>query len=458
MVILAMVLMGYWFFKQKMYRDLQQKLYYTDFLIVGLAVLYLLSYLREPSAKNQILKTESAFLVYFLGRIMGSSFAGIFKPWSQRTDAEQICRKLLCFGSYLVVELNFWYKLYVQMTWKLKKVYVGRPEFNIHSDGALYYYKTDLAIGITVALLFIYILGKDTFTKWVTIIPIGIFMLFYETQAKSGQIILILEYILMFAIELSKWLSGRGEKKKKAPDNFFARFFRARAGAGSASGMKKSRHKKRATGYHGKSSEFDRPRFGFDFGLKPRTIQVISGIVLVALTAFFVFISVYPPLKIRLEDLGLEKEQMKALERVFHSRHLIWWDAISYYVQQPFGTRLIGIDLVSETLHNSLGDRFHNLYFKQIYSIGYLGCYLYTALLLFMLRAVTDIRNRNIEIKYFTLAFWIMFIIMGISMEGLEYTQMSWYPFIFLGIIISTGNYRIQRKERTEKQGREASQ
>lgn len=426
LVVVAGLLIAYGIFKEKYYKDFFSRLQIADYVVAMLGIVYLMSFLRDTSATSQFLKTESAFFIYFLGRVFGRQFANTLDRESTLDINEQnanvsFIKKIfkqkqwqsivLAVASYIIVYANFLYKMYVQITYKRTKVYVGKPEFNIHSDGALYYYKTDMAIGIIVALIFVYVFGKNQILKWITILPIGVYMLFYETQAKAGQIILILEYVLIIFIELWK----RGVFKKISCNKIII----------------------------------------------TRVVNIISILMLLGITIFFVFISAYPPMQHRLEDLNLTKAQMRQLEHLFHSRHLIWWDALSYYVRQPFGTRLLGIDLVSETMHNSLGDRFHNLYFKQVYSIGYLGCYLYTILLCILMRTVTGMdlslkmkkqdastkeeislseKKARIDLRFLIVSFWVMFLIMSVSMEGLEYTQMSWYPFIMLGVLISAQN------------------
>lgn len=412
MVLLAMGFIIYGIIKNKLYQDFFHKLCPCDYFMAALGMLYLFSFLREPSAKSQFLKTESAFLIYFMGRIYAPSFVKVLQP--DQNKKQQLAGRILTLVSYLIIYANFVYKLYVQITWKMKKIYVGRPEFNIHSDGALYYYKTDLAIGMIIAIIFVYVLGKNAVLKWITIVPVGIFMLFYETQAKAGQIILLLEYVLIVFAELYKRgvlrrIAGKMQKKSSAE---------RKAETNCAEKINRGNEKNKAVS----------------------RVQVVSIVLIAGLTIFFVLIQLYPPMRMRLEDLGLGKEQMRMLERIFHSRHLIWWDAISYFVQQPLFTRLVGIDLVSETMHNSLGDRFHNLYFKQIYSIGYLGCYLYTAVLCVLMKTVCNPKNQKHALRFMTAAFWLMFLIMSISMEGLEYTQMSWYPFAFLGMLVTEEN------------------
>lgn len=426
LVVVAGLLIAYGIFKEKYYKDFFSRLQIADYVVAMLGIVYLMSFLRDTSATSQFLKTESAFFIYFLGRVFGRQFANTLDRESTLDINEQnanvsFIKKIikqkqwqsivLAVASYIIVYANFLYKMYVQITYKRTKVYVGKPEFNIHSDGALYYYKTDMAIGIIVALIFVYVFGKNQILKWITILPIGVYMLFYETQAKAGQIILIIEYVLIIFVELWK----RGVFKKISCNKIII----------------------------------------------TRVVNIISILMLLGITIFFVFISAYPPMQHRLEDLNLTKAQMRQLEHLFHSRHLIWWDALSYYVRQPFGTRLLGIDLVSETMHNSLGDRFHNLYFKQVYSIGYLGCYLYTILLCILMRIVTGMdlslkmkkqdastkdeisaseKKARIDLRFLIVSFWVMFLIMSVSMEGLEYTQMSWYPFIMLGVLISAQN------------------
>ncbi len=382
MVVIAAFMVVFGFFKFGYYKEFSKRIVPADIIMLCLFVVYFLSFLRDTGAYSKFVKTESAFFIYFLGRVYSEKFYNEIK-------SESVFSKIIPLSSYIILFLNLIYKMYIQFTYTFTGNYVGRKsDFDVTSDGALYYYKTDMAIGVIVCIVFIYALSKKKWLKWIAIFPVGIYMLFYRTNARSGQAILILEYMFIIFLELRK----KGVFKK--------------------------------------------------IKISEKSVKVFGAILLSAVTAFLVFIQLFTPLKTNLEELGLGEDIMTKLENIFHSRHLIWWDAISYYVKQPFATRFLGIDLTTETLHNPCNDRFHNLYFKQIYAVGYIGTYLFYAALITWLKSLAEKKKSSFSdektlytLKTITVGMWIMFLFISISMEGLEYTQMTWYPFIMMGIM-----------------------
>lgn len=379
MVVCAFVMIVYGFIKYGYYKKFAERINAMDLVILGLALVYFLAFLRNPESYTRAVKIESAFMMYFMGRIYAEKFSNEIAEKTKWIKAIPIT-------SYVIVYANMVYKLYIQISFIVTGQYVGvNQNFDIHADGALYYYKTDMVIGIVICLIFIYALSEKKILKWVTIIPVGIFMAFYQTSARTGQLILLCEYLIIAFVEIRK----RGYLTK--------------------------------------------------INLTKKGVTVISAAVMLAVTTFLVFIQVFPPMKINLEDQGLSEEVMNKLNNLFHSRHLIWWDALSHFVKQNLGVRLIGIDLISEGLYNPEGDRFHNLYFKQIFSVGYAGTYLFYAMLCMFLSNLR--KEENDVVKYIAFSLMVMLLLISISMEGLEYTQMTWYPFIFMGMLVKMGDH-----------------
>ena len=110
---------------------------------------------------------------------------------------------------------------------------------------------------------------------------------------------------------------------------------------------------------------------------------------------------------------------------------------------QPLLSRLFGNDLVNVYQHNSRSLHPHCMYLNLIYAVGFVGCFLFIALLhqVFILFAKCDER----EIKLAFIGVWAAFLIFGITVEALEATQMTWFPFIFLGAMASMN--RLNNKE-----------
>ncbi len=368
MVLIAIFLIIACVLKKRIYANLNNKINITDFVIVVLAVVYFFSFLRNINAWKHICKIESAFLVYFLGRVYGN----------KELKYKKICSVI----SYSVVYANSIYRVYEVIHYKITGTYLKSEPFGIYNGGAFYNYKTDLALGLIVASILIYYCSQIIWLKLITIGPL-VATIIFTSGARTCKLILIIEYIIMymFYIKKNKEIISLSTKK----------------------------------------------------GLK--LLKIAFGLVLTSVLSFFVFIQCFDPLNHKLEDLIKSESETSKLFNIFHGRNIIWWDAISYFKQQSFLTRFIGIDLCSETQHNLEADRFHNLYFKLIYSIGYIGTIIFIYLIYRLFKSY--ILSKDEGIKYLFLAFFVMFLGISLTMEGLEYTQMTWYGFIMAGIVVT---------------------
>lgn len=138
--------------------------------------------------------------------------------------------------------------------------------------------------------------------------------------------------------------------------------------------------------------------------------------------------------------MNIETGAGSFLENLMHSRHVIWWEVLDYFSQQSFFTRLFGIDLFTESMHNARHMRSHSLYIQQIYATGYLGCMLFSILIG---QAIDRLRNNKfVNLFQETVVLGIIFLGVGISAESFFFTQVSWFPFLFLGGFISETNTR----------------
>lgn len=360
MVVLCLFLLCMKIKKDKIYKNLKEFFCLADCLAIVLMMTYGLSFLHYPSAYGIFFKLESCFLLYFWGRLYGNEILEHGKA--------------LAIAGYIVVYANFLYRFY---QFGFKFIVTG-PEVTLLNMGGLYYYKTDLAVGIIIAVLFIYMFSEAKWLKWITIAPISGYMVFYS-GARIGKLVMIIEYLLILLYELQK----RGRLSLK---------------------------------------------------LKEKHIVWIGGTVSLFVLLFFIVLQIFP-----FEDiasaLNVETGQGSFLEKLMHSRHIIWWDILDYFSQQPFFTRLLGIDLKTEYLHNSLGIRAHSMYIKQIYAVGYAGCFLLLAFLTAVFKKLVGEADKRL--KYIVLILWVMLLGAGLTIESLESTQMSWFPMLFSGVILA---------------------
>lgn len=370
MVLLCLFLISMKIQKDKIYKNLKEFFCWADYFVIALMVTYGMAFLRHMSAYGIFFKLESCFLLYFLGRVYGNE---ILKYG-----------KVLAGAGYIVVYTNFLYRFY---QFGFKFIVTG-PEVTLLNVGGLYYYKTDLAIGIIIAVLFIYIFSELKWLKWITIVPICGYMVFYS-GARIGQLVMVIEYLLIFLYELQIR---------------------------------------------------DRLRLKF----KEKHILWIMGTVSFFVLLFFIVLQIFPFEEIA-SNLSVAVGQGSFLERLMHSRHIVWWDILDYFSEQSFFTRLLGIDLETEYMHNSLGIRAHSMYIKQMYAVGYAGCFLFLAFLTNILKKLVG--ESDMRLKYIVLILWVMLLGAGLTIESLEATQMSWFPMLFSGMLLTNGQ---ERKENCE--------
>lgn len=360
MVVLCLFLLGRKIWEDRIDRNLKKFLCPADYFVIVLIVIYAVSFLRYPSAYGNFFKLESCFLLYFLGRVYGS---GLMKYG-----------RLLAGAGYIVVYSNFFYRFY---QFGFKFIVTG-PEETLLNVGGLYYYKTDLAIGIIIAVLFIYMFSEVKWLKWITILPVCGYMVFYS-GARTGQLIMAVEYLLIFLHELEL-----------------------------------------------------RERFALK--LKEKYVFWIGGVLSFLVLVFFIVLQFIPFTEIA-SGIGDEAGAGAFLEKLMHSRHIVWWDILDFFSNQSFLTRIFGIDLGTEYLHNSKGIAAHSMYVKQIYAAGYLGCFVFLAFLISIFRKLLQEDDR--KQKYIVLILWSMLLIAGLTVESLESTQMSWFPMLSAGMLLT---------------------
>lgn len=360
MVLFAIVLLGYKIWKDKLYVDIRNKIIVTDALVVALGIVYFLSFLRYTPLYGTFFKVESCFLIYFLGRVYRKEIMNH--------------GKMLAYAGYFVIYANFIYRFY-QFGYKFILVGVEKTLLNV---GGFYYYKTDLAFGILIATLFVYIFAKNNLFKWFTIIVISGYMVFYS-GARMGQVVMFGLYVLII------WREYVIKHKKK-------------------------------------------------LRISRKAMTIIMNVLCVCMLLLFIGVQLFP-FEVLQGMFDLDTELGMKLNNLMHSRHIIWTDILYYFSEQNILTRLFGIDLGTEYLHTSENMRCHSQYIKQIYSTGYIGCFL----VFFLVKKAICLCCDRIDDKmnFIGIIVWVAVLGFGFSIESLEATQMSWFPMLFLGALCS---------------------
>lgn len=352
MVFFAICLIGYGFIHEKQYLEIRSKVQIADFYILGLMLLFFLSFLRDTGGLAVFVKIESCFLLYYLGRVYGNRIVDNGK-W-------------LALAAYIVIYLNLIVR-FIHFGYKLTA--------NDLNDGGMYYYKTDLAIGVIIASIFIYVFGKNKVLKIITIALVASYLVLYS-GARMQQPVLILLYAL-FVLNLCVKI-----------DSF-----------------------KRKIIYN-----------------------VMAAVFAILIVAVLVAIQFFPFEKYE-EALHATIHQNTLLERIFHARHIYWFDIFYFMREQSFLKRTIGFDMNSIWTRNIYRDRAHSEYVTFFYEIGYLGIVLFLGFIKNIMNKAAVVKNNQLRKAFIYLI--AVFLITGLTIETLEYTQMSWFTFLFAGALIT---------------------
>lgn len=249
----------------------------------------------------------------------------------------------------------------------------------IGEEGEIFYYKTDLAFAMLLAAIFLFFLAKHSLLKYATLILVIPYMVLYSS-ARTQQALLVLIYVLFF-------LAYREQK----------------------------------TGIFQK--------------MNWKLMVAVCVAVLVGVLLLFIAPKI-PLLHSMGVNWGLDISQGLFTEKNMIIRHESWNGILEYFFEQPLRTRLWGIDLYTDYLHNSINQSTQSMYIKLLYSIGYTGC---SACILLFVAFIFKLRKIGEErIPFFiSLCVWLLFLGSGITVNSHEYTQMSWFPMMFFGLVVS---------------------
>lgn len=330
----------------------------ADVLILMLAVMFALSWLRFPAGYQTFFKILSAFMVYFLGRLY--------------KDEIKATPYVLVVSSYIVVYANFLHRIVRQ----------GYRIFaSASNEGEFYYYKTDLAVGIITAMIFIYLFGNKNIWRILTLWLVCPYMVFYSTARMYWVIFVVIAFVLM----LHWWENKTGKKVQIG--------------------------------------------WKMLLGICGIGVLAVIGLIVLSYTGFlrrFGF------------DFNIDLSQGLFSEHILHSRQIIWKEVLEYFVSLPIGEQMIGVDLVTEYQHNSIQLPSHSFYVRTIYAVGYLGSAVFITFVVNMFLRLQRIKDR--DVFYLVMSFGILFLMEGITAPSIDYTQMSWFPMMACGMLVTATN------------------
>lgn len=325
--------------------DIRKNVTWADRIVLLLGALLTVNFVRSQSGYQIYFKVMSAFLMYFVGRIY--------------YDRIRECYGALVTSSYIIV--------YVSLIER-----ICRFGFTLGSitdaGGGFYFYDTDMAFAMILAMVFIAMFGKNSVFKLITIFIVCPYMVLFSDA--GIQVMLMFAVYAVIAIYVMELI------------------FR-----------------------------------------KKKLFNCLLTLTILGLIAIVIFI--YLPV------LGIDNGEL--LTKVFDSRFLNsgsmsgryaeWKEALAETANGGLLTILFGTGMGAEISIKSL-------YIKIYYSLGYTGLLLAILLIAAVMYYVTKVEDR----KTFYLAVIMAVVLLGtgVTVNSMESTQMSWFPLLFAGMVVSS--------------------
>lgn len=325
--------------------DIRRNVTWADGIVLLLGVLLTVNFVCGQSGYQIYFKVMSAFLMFFVGRIY--------------YDRIKECYRALVVSSYIIV--------YVSLIERIHRFGFALGSIK-DAGGGFYFYDTDMAFAMILAMVFIAMFGKNSVFKLITIFIVCPYMVLFSDA--GIQVMLMFAVYAVIAIYVMELIL----RKKKL----------------------------------------------FSCLL---TFTILGLIVIV--------IFIYLPV------LGIDNGEL--LTRVFDSRFLNsgsmsgryaeWKEAIAEATNGGLLTMLFGSGMGAEISIKSL-------YIKIYYSLGYTGLLLAGLLMVAVMYYVTKVEDR----KTFYLAVIMAVVLLGtgVTVNSMESTQMSWFPLLFAGMVVSS--------------------
>ena len=325
--------------------DVRKSFSFTDAVVLGLAGLLSINFLRFHSGYQIYFKVLSAFLMYFVGRIY--------------YDRIKECGGALVAAAYIVVYANLIDRIY-RFGFSLTKVE--------NAGGDFYFQDTDMAFAMILALVFITMLGKNTVLKLVTIFLVCPYMILFSDAGIQVMLMLAIYFIFaLYVVELAF-------RKKKAANCILV-------------------------------------------------VLLLGMVALVTLLYLPVFgIDKDSFLPVFFYNRFLNNENMKF-------RYATWINAMQQTEGGTLTQKLLGFGMGTDLEIDSL-------YIKIYYAMGWTGIVLAVLFLVSILRKVAKMEDR--KTFYLLIMLAILLLGTGVTVNSIEYTQMSWFPMLFAGMVISS--------------------
>ena len=338
--------------------NIRKRFMLTDGIVVALGLLLTITFLRSGNGYQAYFKVMSAFLIYFVGRVY--------------YDRIKECYGVLTLSAYMVVYSNLLVRFY----------HFGLAFIKVQDAGGdLYYYDTEMAFAMILAMVFIAMFGKNTVLKLITIFVVCPYMVFWS-DAGIQMVLMIAIYAIM-AIYLMELVINN----KKLAGILLTIIILGLLGIVTVIYM---------------------PVLGFD---DPELIiNLFQG-------NFFNNSNMY-------------------------SRYADWKMILDSYGSQGILASLFGSGMGAQISIQSL-------YIKIFYSLGYVGLVLAFMMIISIMYYVTKVDDR--KTFYLAVIMAVLLLGSGVTVNSMEATQMSWFPLLFSGMVISSVQVDKEKSDREEQ-------
>ena len=124
-----------------------------------------------------------------------------------------------------------------------------------------------------------------------------------------------------------------------------------------------------------------------------------------------------------------------------YSRYTDWNRILDSCQGQGILTTLFGMGTISKSSVKSL-------YIKIFYSLGFAGLFLAVLLIVSIMYYVMRVEDR--KTFYLAVIMAVLLLGSGVTVNSMEYTQMSWFPLLFSGMVISSVQVESGKADREE--------
>ena len=324
----------------------------TDGIILILSVLFSISFIRDIHGYGTYFKVISAFLMYFMGRIY--------------YDRIQESYGALAAGGYVVVYLNFFNRIL--------KFGVAMTAIT-NANGDLYYYDTDMAFAMILAMTFIMMFAHNTVFKMVTVFIICPYMVF-QSDAGIQKVLMLAVYaiVVMYIMEL-------------LVENI-------------------------------------------------RIANILLTVMVVGLLTVVIIIYL-PVIGIANDDIIVSLFGGRFLDNDnMYGRYEVWKSVLEEFKHRSLLGQCFGTDIGANINMGSL-------YMKILYTLGYSGILLSIVFIFNVVYYVVKVYDR--KNFYVAVILMVMLLGTGVTVSSMESTQMSWFPMLFIGMVVSS--VQAQRKQ-----------